>query len=341
MTEHITSETNRPLNQLFDKAVLARSDAIAVIAEERRISFFELQLYVEWMAGYFQSINLQPGQRVALLMPNSPEVVISFWGLMRAGGVAVPLDVFDDEQNLRTSLLRSHADAVITTPQYKQVLDKILSAFGRKGISPCLTIAVFEEDNITTLKKNTRVAENGRMAAIVPPSENGGETRQAEDCFHQGGSQATAGYPAVVQLQYAHEFFVYTHEELEREAEALIARTQLGENDRVVCCAPLCQEPYLSHCLIAAMAAGAAVVLAESDKWENFLQTLTGEQVTVFAGPVGLLRRLTASDAAPSLRWYFCLDAVSPELDGGLGEKPNFHIGQFNDTINTGVSFQL
>jgi len=343
MTENTINETNRPLNQLFDKAVLARSDAIALIADDRRISFFELQLYVEWMSGYFQSINLRSGQRVALLMPNSPELVISFLGLMRAGGVAVPLDVLDNEQNLRTSLLRSEAGAVITTPEYKPVLDKILLEFSRNGMSPCLTIAVFEEDNITTLKKTARAAaENGKVAAVTPQRENGKETRQAQDCFHQDASEAAAGHPAVIQFQHAREFFVYTHEELEREAEALIARIQLGENDRLVCCAPICQQPCLSRCLIAAIAAGATVVLAESGNWENLLQTLMSEQVTVLAGPAALLRRLTASNAASSLRWYFCLDAASPpELDGGLGEKLSFHVGQFNDTINTGVSYQL
>jgi long-chain acyl-CoA synthetase len=343
MTENTINETNRPLNQLFDKAVLARSDAISLIADDRRMSFFELQLYVEWMSGYFQSINLRPGRRVALLMPNSPELVISFLGLMRAGGVAVPLDVFDNEQNLRTSLLRSEAGAIITTPEYKSVLDKILLALSRNGISPCLTIAVFEEDNITTLKKNTRAAaENGKVVEAVPQHESGNETREAQASFLQGASGTAAGYPAVIQFQRAREFFVYTHEELEREAEALIARIKLSENDRLICCAPICQEPCLSRGLIAAIAAGATVVLAEPGNWENLLQTLVSEQVTVLAGPAALLRRLTASHTASSLRWYFCLDAaLLPELDGGLGEKPNFHIGQFNETINTGVSFQL
>jgi acyl-CoA synthetase (AMP-forming)/AMP-acid ligase II len=275
-------------------------------------------------------------------MPNSPELVISFLGLMRAGGVAVPLDVFDNEQNLRTSLLRSEAGAIITTPEYKSVLDKILLALSRNGISPRLTIAVFEEDNITTLKKPARAAaENGKVVAGNPPSENGKEKPEAQDCFARDASETAAGYPAMIQFQQAREFFIWTHEELEREAKALIAQIQLGENDRLACCAPICRQPCLSRCLIAAIAAGAAVVLAESGNGENFLQTLMSEQVTILAGPETLLRRLTASQAAASLRWYFCLDAATPELDGGWEEKPNFHIDRFNDTINTGVLFQL
>ena len=85
MIENSLNETDVLLHQLFDRAARLRSEAIALVYQDRRISFFELQLYVEWMSGYFQTINLQTGQRVALLMENSPKLVISLFGLWRAG----------------------------------------------------------------------------------------------------------------------------------------------------------------------------------------------------------------------------------------------------------------
>jgi len=337
MTENSLHETDVQLHQLFDRAARSRSDAIALVYEDRRISFFELQLYVEWMSGYFQSIHLQPGQRVALLMANSPKLVISFFGLWRAGGVAVPLEISKDESELRSKLALSRASAVVTTPEYKTLLDQALAENG--ATLAHLTVAIFEEDNIVTLNKTTR----GRRASAEPGKivriEDRAPASPANGRMHLDGSDAAARLAAIqfeADLQYRRR----THDELARAAEAMTARMQLTANDCMVCLAPLSQPSCLSNCLIAAIAAGATLVLVESNDWENLGQVFVDERVSVVAGPAALLMRLAKNNAAAisSLRWYFYTDAIlSPEIGERLPQPAGLQIEQLTDTITTGI----
>jgi len=346
MTENVFNEADGRLNRLFDKAVRSRSDEIALVYEDRRISFFELQLYVEWMAGYFQSISLQPRQRVALLLPNSPKFLISFFGLMRAGGVAVPFDISSDELELRLMLMLARANAVITTPEYKPLLDKVLAESRGNGLAlPRLTIAVFEEDNIVTLNKTARerqtAVDNGKAAALNSRSE-ALAPRKANGRALMAATEAVPDQPAVVQFKEAQQFCVRTHEDLGREAEAMIAQIQLTVDDRLVCLAPLCQINCLSHCLIAAVVAGATMVLPEPGNRDGIRQLLVDERVTVLAGPAALLKCLAENHPDTfSLRWYFCTDALSPEIGERLSQRMGFKVGQLIETTGAGISCQL
>lgn len=345
MTENVFTETEAPLTRLFDKVVASRSDAIALIYEDRRITFFELQLYVEWMSGYFQSINLRPGQRVALLLPNSPKFVIGFFGLLRAGGVAVPLDISRDVHELRLMLLRSKVSAIMTTPEYKPLLDKALAKGSDNGAPlPRLTIAIFEEDNIVTLIKGAHERQVTNDLGKGARPEDSTKILPANGQPHPEAPSALVDLPAVVHFKDLYEFYVRPHAELAREAEAMMAQTQLTANDRLVCLAPLCQPNCLSHCVIATVAAGATLVLLEPDNWENIWQVLTDERVTILASSAALLMRVAENKTATDtfLRWYLCTDtSLSPELGERLQQKMGFKIGQLTDTINTGIPCQL
>ncbi len=329
MMENSIHETAVQLHQLFDRAARSRSDAIALVYEDRRISFFELQLYVEWMSGYFQSINLQSGQRVALLMANSPKLVISFFGLWRAGGVAVPLEASKDESVLRSMLALSRASVIVTTPEYKTVVDRVLAENGAKLAH--LTVAIFEEDNIVTLNK-------ARRGAVVPekPVHDAPINGRAQ----LDGVEAVTEHLAVIQFEADLQYHRRSHEDLGRAAEAMTAHAQLTANDCMVCLASLSQQSCLSNFLIAAIAAGATLVLVESSDWENLGQICIDERVTIVAGPAALLMRLAKNNAAAisSLRRYFYTDAVlSPELGERLPQQMGLQIEQLNDTIIAGI----
>jgi long-chain acyl-CoA synthetase len=344
MIENVSNETCGRLNQLFDKIVLTRSEAMALVYEDRRISFFELQLYVEWMAGYFQSINLQSGQRVALLLPNSPKLAISFFGLMRAGGVAVPLDISSEAHALRSALLFSNAVAVITTPECKPLLDRALAeAHGKNVKPPRVTIALFEEDNIVTLNKPPRerpvAAEHGRATTVSDHAR----TRN-DNGVQWEAAKAPLAFPAVLYFKENGEFCTRTHEELEHEVEEMAHRIQLTADDRLLCLAPLSKPNSLGAFLVAGVMAGATQVLLELADWESIVKTLVSERVTVLVAPLALLRRLleTKMDATLSVRWCFCTGAsLSPEIGDRLQQKLGFKVEQLIDTMSTGILQQL
>jgi len=328
MTENSLNETEVRLQQLFVRTASSHSDAIALVFEDRRISFFELQLYVEWMAGYFQSIHLQSGQRVALLMGNSPKLVISLFGLWYAGGVAVPLDVAGDEAALCSQLELAGVSIIVTTPEYKTKLDRALAKICEDSStrSP-FTIAIFEEDNIVTLNAKLRHRRT-----------QPGADKPARPLFEV--SDAAAENFAAIYFESDLESRASTHEELARAAAAMVTRMQLSAHEGLICFAPLSQQNNLRGCLLATIAAGATLVIAEAKDWDQLEENLAEENVTVAVGPAALLLRLAKKNAAKlaTWRWYFYTDAaLSPEIGERLPRRTGLRIEPLTDAIANAI----
>ena len=56
----------------------------------RTITYYELNTLVDRFAAGLQKLGLQKGDRVVIYMPNCPQFVIAYYGILRAGGIVVP-----------------------------------------------------------------------------------------------------------------------------------------------------------------------------------------------------------------------------------------------------------
>ena len=64
--------------------------------------YAELDAEVSRIAGWLQAVaGVRPGDRVGLYMQNAPQFVAGFYGIVRAGGVVVPLNAMYRTEELR------------------------------------------------------------------------------------------------------------------------------------------------------------------------------------------------------------------------------------------------
>lgn len=91
---HERSETmsSASLHQRIHLAAESRPDAPAVVASDRTLTYEELEDRSGRLAGALRSSGCAPSDRVAVLMPSSPDTVIAELGVLRAGCAYVPLD---------------------------------------------------------------------------------------------------------------------------------------------------------------------------------------------------------------------------------------------------------
>lgn len=75
------------LPQLLERTVTLAPQHPALIFFRNRISYSQLQDHVQRLAAGLQALGLQKGDRVALLMPNCPQFVISYFAILKAGGI--------------------------------------------------------------------------------------------------------------------------------------------------------------------------------------------------------------------------------------------------------------
>ena len=89
------------------------------------------------LAGGLRDLGLGPGDRVASVMPNSPEVLVIYPAVWRAGMTIVPILPLLESQELQCILENSTARAVITSPE---VYPKVSAAVRRLAVRPLVIV---------------------------------------------------------------------------------------------------------------------------------------------------------------------------------------------------------
>lgn len=94
-----------------------------------RLSFGQLQRQCEAIAGFLQQrCGLRPGDRVLLDMQNSPQFVLAYYGVLRAGGVVVPVNPMNLSEELAHYVADSGARVAFCG---QELLDRAQPLLGR------------------------------------------------------------------------------------------------------------------------------------------------------------------------------------------------------------------
>lgn len=88
------------LNAMLAQSVGRNPQGEALVCDDTRLTYAELDAQVGAVAAGLQKHGLQEGGRVAMLLGNAPEFVITMLGTLRAGGIAVPINVREQTPEL-------------------------------------------------------------------------------------------------------------------------------------------------------------------------------------------------------------------------------------------------
>jgi non-ribosomal peptide synthetase-like protein len=102
------------LHELFEMRAETCPNAIAVICGNERLSYAQLEARSNQIANYLKTQGIQPGDRVGLLTPRTPELYIALLGTLKSGAVYVPLDPDYPADRIEFILTDCQARAVLT-----------------------------------------------------------------------------------------------------------------------------------------------------------------------------------------------------------------------------------
>jgi long-chain acyl-CoA synthetase len=103
-----------PVQQILDDAAARWPDHAALEFMGRKISYRELLDLCDRAAAGFQQLGVGPGVHVGLFLPNSPQYVISFFGVLKAGGTVVNYSPLDAARVLEHKIEDSRTDIMVT-----------------------------------------------------------------------------------------------------------------------------------------------------------------------------------------------------------------------------------
>lgn len=116
------------LPELLERAAQKCPDSIAITIGETRIPYAALAMRVKMLAQGFSDQGMRRGDRVALLLPNTPVYVMATYALLRLGAVVLNLSPASQGSELLHILSHANAVAVVTLdvflPGLYRVLDK-------------------------------------------------------------------------------------------------------------------------------------------------------------------------------------------------------------------------
>jgi len=90
----------------------------AVLFKGARLSYGELDGLSDGFAAWLAARGVVKGDRVALIMPNCPQVIIAQLGVWKAGAVAVPLNPLSSEEELAHALAGTGARAAVVLSRF-------------------------------------------------------------------------------------------------------------------------------------------------------------------------------------------------------------------------------
>ena len=102
------------LQNILDTAAETDGQREAIVFQNTHISYRELKELAEKLAASLRRRGVRPGDRVSIMLPNLPQTFIAFWGVMKAGAVAVMTNPLYMESELTHQIKDSGAKHLIT-----------------------------------------------------------------------------------------------------------------------------------------------------------------------------------------------------------------------------------
>src|ERR1700760_248167 len=81
------------LADLLTRAAQQHGDRIALKLDDQEVNFAFLEEAASRVAGLLKAKGVEPGDRVGIMLPNVPYFGVVYYGILRAGGVVVPMNV--------------------------------------------------------------------------------------------------------------------------------------------------------------------------------------------------------------------------------------------------------
>ncbi|MFC3453287.1 non-ribosomal peptide synthetase [Amycolatopsis speibonae] len=110
--------------ELFAGQVDRRRDEVAVVDGDRALSYGELAEQAERLAGFLHDKGVRRGDRVAVVLDRSPELIATLLAVWKAGAAYVPVDPAYPVERVKFMLADSAPAAVVCAKTYREaVLD--------------------------------------------------------------------------------------------------------------------------------------------------------------------------------------------------------------------------
>jgi long-chain acyl-CoA synthetase len=229
----------------------------AIRIDGNSVSYAQLHAMAGRVAGQLRAAGVEPGDRVAVILPNVPAFPVVFYGILLAGGVVVPMNPLLKAGEVDYFFTDSGAKVAFVWPDFAEEVRKGAQNSGTQVVE-CTAVGPVEG-----------ALPDGEP--VMVPTE-----RADDDDALILYTSGTTGRPKGAQLTHAN-----IHLNARRSA---IDIQQTTAEDVVMGCLPLFHVFGLVVGLHAAVVAGASLALIPRFDPEKAIEVIEKERVTIMLG---------------------------------------------------------
>ncbi|HEY4623734.1 MAG TPA: long-chain-fatty-acid--CoA ligase [Solibacillus sp.] len=110
---HMIDLPQIPVHQFLTDAFNEVPEKVAIHFMGRELTYKELYQSALKFANYLRSLGVEKGDRVAIMLPNCPQSVIAYYGVLYAGGIVVQTNPLYTERELQYQMADSGAKVIL------------------------------------------------------------------------------------------------------------------------------------------------------------------------------------------------------------------------------------
>lgn len=117
-----TEYPQKSIHQLFTEQVELTPDAVALVFAEQKLTYRELNQKANQLAHYLQSLGVGTEVLVGICVERSLEMIIGLLGILKAGGVYVPLDSTSPQEHIEYIFAETQISILLTQTHLRESL---------------------------------------------------------------------------------------------------------------------------------------------------------------------------------------------------------------------------
>ncbi|MCB0914805.1 MAG: long-chain fatty acid--CoA ligase [Actinobacteria bacterium] len=242
------------LAQNLVKSADADPAKIAIKLDDAEVSYGVLAAAASRLAGWLAELGVQPGDRVAVTLPNIPQMPIIYYGILWAGGVVVPMNPLYKSREFAYVLRDAEAKVFFA---WDGVADEASAGASDAGVA-------FVPVSATGFVPELMTHEPGEFV-----------DRDASDTAVVLYTSGTTGSPKGAEL---------THDNMMRNAEISTRLIDASPDDVIFGGLPLFHSFGQTVGMNAGILAGATMTLVPRFEPTKALEVLQRDQVTIMLG---------------------------------------------------------
>ncbi len=282
--------------RLPNKAVIKYGQHTFLGFGKPTVTFQQLDASANKVARGLQALGIEKGDRVGIFGENCPEYIMGYFGIAKAGGIAVPINSF---------LTGSEVQYIANDCQLKVLF---LSKKFLKTVSPVLSLMTSVKHLVVL--DDPEAQEHTPFAQLL--ANNAAESLpvevNADDLAVFIYTSGTTGHPKGAML---------THRNLVSNAESSIEAMKLVEKDKILLFLPMFHSFTFTVCVLLPIRLGASILLIGSVRaLDEIKKAILFDRITLFVGVPAVYNVLASKPESTATKITKYISAIKFFISG-------------------------